>query len=448
MLNFSSVRKIHFLGVGGVSMSSLIRFFRAKGYDVSGSDRAFSPTLVDLNEEGVNVWVGFEPVRMGKPDLAVFTSALSPSDAELTYLRSCGVPTLERHAFLPYLSSFFPRVVAVAGTHGKTTVTSMCAVVLQEAGASFYAHIGGKSRDLPVFPYSGDDLLLIEACEFRRSMLSLSPSVAVVLNAEVDHPDTYRDKSDVFDAFDDFLSSCSDQRIVFGDGDYYSLRQSFFSPTTFGFLPSDRFRAVDVKQYDNACFGFRILRDGEPLCEEIRLRVPGKTNVLNAVACAAICSSLSIRPEVVKRGLTKFSGVERRFEYRGKTGNAAVYVDYAHHPTEIASSIETARLIAKKRLTVVFQPHTFSRTARLKKEFLDVLRRCERLIVVKEYAARENPSDGCSALALFRECSNEEKYYADTLLDAAALVLQKCREDEMVLILGAGDVEKITEFLG
>lgn len=427
-------------------MSSLCRFFHRKGYDVSGSDRTFSSTLFDLHEEGIRVWEGFEPALLGKPDLAVYSSALSETDAELSYLRASGVPILERYAFLPYLSSLFSNVVAIAGTHGKTTVTSMCAVVMRQAGLPFYAHIGGTSNDLGAYYCSGEEYLLIEACEFRRSMLSLSPSVAVVLNAEVDHPDTYRDKSDVFDAFDDFLSLGKNVCIVNGDSEYYKLRQSFFPRVTFGFSPENTFRAVDIKQYENACFGFRILYNGFPYCE-IRLRVPGKVNVANALAAAAVCSSIGIEKSVIEKGLSTFSGVHRRFEYRCKLGRAEVYVDYAHHPTEIAETIKTARLIAKKSLTVVFQPHTFSRTARLKKEFLSALSDCERLVIVKEYAAREKPEDGCSALALFRESSHPQKYYADNLVDAAALLLKKCPDDELVLILGAGDVELITSLL-
>ena len=445
MFCFSSVRKIHFVGVGGVSMSSLCRFFHRKGYEVSGSDRTYSSTLVDLNEEGIPVWEGFEPAKIGKPDLAVYSSAVRETDAELVYLRSSGVPVLERYAFLPYLCSMFEEVVAVAGTHGKTTVTSMCGVVMRLASLPFYAHIGGKSNDIG-FHYSGEKYLLIEACEFRRSMLSLSPSVAAILNAEVDHPDTYRDKSDVFDAFDDFLSSSKAYCIVNGDSEYYRLRQAFYPRISFGFGVNNDYRAVDVKQYENACFGFQVLHKGIPFCN-IRLRVPGKVNVGNAVACVAICATLGIDKSVIERGLGSFTGVGRRFEYRGRVGKAETYVDYAHHPTEITEAIKTARLLAKKRLTVVFQPHTYSRTARLKKEFIASLSDCERLIVVKEYAARENPSDGCSALALFRECPNEEKYYADNLVDAAALLLKKCADDELILILGAGDVEIITSLL-
>ncbi len=427
-------------------MSSLARFFHGKGYEVSGSDRDYSDALVSLSELGVRVWSGFEPALIGSPDLAVFSSAISSSDPELVYLKASGVPVLERHSFLPYLSSFFRYTVAIAGTHGKTTVTSMCAVIMKEASLRFYAHIGGTSKNLGSFYCSGEDYLLMEACEYRRSMLSLSPSVAVVLNAEVDHPDTYRDKSDVFDAFDDFLSSTIALRLTNGDCEYYRLRRKFFNDLTFGFSANCSFRADNVVQYENGCFGCRISRLGSPLCE-IKLKVAGKCNLLDALGAAAVCSSLGIDGETIKKGLESFIGVDRRFDYRGEFLSASVYADYAHHPTEIAETLRTASLLKKNKLIVVFQPHTYSRTASLRKEFISVLSDCNPIIIVKEYAAREKPTDGVSALALFRDLPNAEKYYADNLIDAAALLYKKTAPDDVILVVGAGDVINLVKIL-
>ena len=446
MFDFSSVKKIHFLGVGGVSMSSLARFFHRSGYCVSGSDREYSDTLVSLNEEGISVWPGFEPALIGNPDLVVFSSAIPPFDPELVYLKSSGFTVLERHAFLPYLAALFGYTVAIAGTHGKTTVTSMCALIMKTASLSFYAHIGGASKNLGSFYFSGNDFLLMEACEYRRSMLSVSPFVAAVLNAEVDHPDTYRDKSDVFDAFDDFLASSKGLKIVNGDCEYYRLRQRHLSPVTFGFSPDCEFRGVDVKQFENGCFGCRITHLGI-LLTDIKLKVPGKCNLTDALAAAAICASIGVSGEYIKAGLDNFDGVYRRFDYCGKFLSASVYTDYAHHPTEISETLYTASLLEKNKLIVVFQPHTYSRTARLKKEFVSALAACDKLIIVKEYAARETPSDGMSALALFRECSNREKYYADNLVDAAALLHKKTAPNDLILIVGAGNVVNLAKLL-
>lgn len=449
MINFISVKKIHFLGVGGVSMSSLARFFFEKGYFVTGSDREYSETLVSLNELGVKTWPGFLPDRIGRPDLCVYSSAIDETDAELNYLRSSGVPAIERFALLPYVSSFFRSVLAVAGTHGKTTVTSMCAWIMIGAGLPLYAHVGGTSVDFGPYHYSGDGYFLTEACEYRRSMLALKPDIAVVLNAEVDHPDTYRDKSDVFDAFDDFLSS-SRIRLTNADSEYHALRQKPFSPVTYGFSPSASFRGVNVKQYQNGIFGCQILKDGFPYID-IKMKIPSKTNLENALCACALCSLIGVSKEDIKKGLESFSGVKRRFEYRGKSYSSSVYIDYAHHPTEISTAIETARLVSSSPIAVVFQPHTYSRTARLKKEFVESLSKADILYMVKEYAARETPSDGCGALSLFKECKNAEKYYYENLSSVASDLLLRARDKEnapsLILILGAGNVHCLADLI-
>ena len=386
MIDFKSVKKIHFLGVGGVSLSSLARFFHERGYVVTGSDRSYSKTMESLIENGLNVWVGFCPEKIGSPDLVVYSSAIPETDAERIYLTSVGVPLLERYAVLPYVSSFFRSVLAIAGTHGKTTVTSMCAFVMQGAQLPFYAHIGGTSIDLGAYYHSGDGFFLTEACEYRRSMLALRPDIGVVLNAEVDHPDTYKDKSDVFDAFDDFLSSAQKFRVVNADSEYYLLRQKNCSPITYGFSPNAVFRGVDVKQYENGCFGCQILKNGFPYMA-LRLKIPSKCNLENALCACTVCSLIGISPQIIQKYLERFSGVKRRFELCGYYDKIPVYTDYAHHPTEITQAISTAKMLAKD-VIVVFQPHTYSRTARLKNEFTESLSAATSLIVVKEYAAR------------------------------------------------------------
>lgn len=449
MFDFRTVKKIHFSGVGGVSLSSLARFCHDQGYLVTGSDRAYSQTMESLLEYGIDVWVGFRPEKLGRPDLAVYSSAVPETDPERIYLGGAGVPMLERYAFLPYVSAFFSSVLAIAGTHGKTTVTSMCAHIMHGARLPFYAHIGGTSLDLGPYHHSGNGYFLTEACEYRRSMLALRPDVGVVLNAEVDHPDTYKDKSDVFDAFDDFLSATGKYRVVNADSEYYRLRQKPFSPVTFGFCKEATFRGVDIKMYENGCFGCQILYNGIPFVQ-IRLRIPSKCNLENALCACAVCFLIGISPETIREGLNTFSGVKRRFEKCGTCENIPLYTDYAHHPTEIKQAIETAKDLARSVL-VVFQPHTYSRTARLKEDFVESLSHADSLIVTKEYAARETPADGCSAIALFRACKNHFKYYADDLLEAAVLVrkalLSKENAPTLILVVGAGDIVTLVDLL-
>jgi UDP-N-acetylmuramate--alanine ligase len=447
MLNFDFVKKIHFIGVGGVSLSSLARFMYMKKLEVSGSDRVYSPVLENLSELGVRVWSGFEPSFIGKPDLVVYSSAVKNSDAELSYCRASGFTCLERYEFLPYVEAMFPCTIAVSGTHGKTTVTSMCAEVMKKAELAFYAHIGGDSVTLGNCYYSGDKYFLTEACEYRKSFLALSPFVAVVLNAEFDHPDTYASIEEVYDAFDAFLfKTRKGLRIVGGDTQYYRARQKKNNPITFGFGSENDYVISNVSGLENGCFGFRITHLGMPITD-INLKVPGRHNIIDAAACVAVCDGISLPPEIIKKGLEEFRGVKRRFEYVGEFFSAKVYSDYAHHPSEIEAAIKTARLIAKNRVTVVFQPHTYSRTAALKSDFSKALSAADRLIVVREYAARETADEGTSALALFGECVNEDKTYCGNIVDAAACLTKKTAPGDVIVVLGAGDINNLCSLL-
>ena len=447
MLDFSTVHKIHFLGIGGVSISSLARFFFDKNYEISGSDREHSVTLDTLTELGIRVWTGFEPQLIGNPDLVVYSSAIKKDDPELAYCLASGFTCIERLVLLSYLCTLFEYTVAIAGTHGKTTVTSMCATVFDRAMIPHYAHIGGMSNEFGNYNYTGDKYLLIEACEYRKSLLALSPNVSVVLNAEFDHPDTYKTKSELYDTFDTFLSNTQKGlKIVNGDNDYYAIRQNVKDVITFGVKENNHYRAENIRETKNGCLGFDITYLGIPLLD-IELSVPGEHNLLNALATTCICHSIGIDVEIIKNALVTYKGVKRRFENTGIFRGCNVYVDYAHHPTEINVAIATAKKIAKNGLWVVFQPHTYSRTLALKKEFVDALSNCEKLIILTEYACREKEEDGIGAYPLYNSCINKEKYFCKSIIEVATLLTKKTAPNECILVLGAGDVINLTKIL-
>ena len=447
MLDFSLIKNIHFIGIGGVSLSSLARFFHRKGYCVSGTDSTFSPILETLIDEGIKIRVGFSPDAFPRPDLVVYSSAVPETDTELIYMRSIGVPCVERYVLLGYVSSLFPFTIAISGTHGKTTVSSMCGCVMKTAMLPFYAHIGGESNTLGGCYYSGDTYFLCEACEYRKSMLALSPFVSVVLNVEFDHPDTYKDKTEVYDTFDTFLQlNPHGISIINGDCEYYKLRQKHFHPITFGFNIENDYVMLNIEQHKNGCFGCSIYHLGVPLVD-ILLKVPGKHNLINACACVAVCNTIGVPTKYIKQGLNEFTGVKRRFEFCGTFFSSAVYSDYAHHPTEIRETLNTAKLLPHNKLTVVFQPHTFSRTSSLKAEFIKVLSDCDNLIIVKEYAARENADCGCSALSLFNECTVPNKFYCSNILEVATVITKQTAPNDVILVLGAGDINNLCKIL-
>lgn len=447
MLDFSTVHKIHFLGIGGVSISSLARFFFDKNYEISGSDREHSVTLDTLAELGIRVWTGFEPQLIGSPDLVVYSSAIKKDNPELAYCIASGFTCVERLVLLSHLCKLFEYTVAIAGTHGKTTVTSMCATVFDRAMIPHYAHIGGMSNEFGNYLYTGDRYLLIEACEYKKSLLALSPSVSVILNAELDHPDTYKTKSELYDTFDTFFDNTNKGlKILNGDDDYYLHRQRLKDVITFGFGKDNHYKAENIFKTKNGCLGCTMSYCGIPLFD-IELSVPGKHNLINALATTCICHSIGIETSIIKNGLISYQGVKRRFEKVGIFCGCDVYLDYAHHPTEILTAINTAREITKSKLWVVFQPHTYSRTLALKESFIEALSNSDNLVILTEYASREKEEDGISAYALYNSCTNRERYFCKSIIEVATLLTKKTAPNECILVLGAGDVINLTKIL-
>ena len=391
MFDFFGCKRVHFLGIGGVSTSLLARFLFASGIEVTGTDRQASDVLNSLAEAGIPVWTGFLPEKTGRPSAVVYSSAIPKNDPEYIYLLSCGVPLYERFELLGAVAERFSCKICIAGTHGKTTTTAMIGKVLSDERKKLFVHVGGNCPDLGEFLYTGNDYFVCEACEYKKSLLSLHPDIAVVLNAEMDHPDTYRTLAEVYDTFDLYLQNASKNSIsiLCGDDPYYQCRQRFHHPITFGFDPECTYRIVNERE-KNGRFGCDIEYLGQNIYS-FDLSVIGRHNLLNAAACAAVCSMLKIDKTVVENSLSSFSGVKRRFEYKGLFLGASVYSDYAHHPTEIAAGLSAAKKLLGRngKLWAVFQPHTFSRTQALSGEFCQALLACDGLIILKEYAARE-----------------------------------------------------------
>ena len=450
MEKFDEIRKVHFIGIGGVSVSALATLCLKRGIIVTGSDREYSERMLNLSLSGCEVWVGSEPERIVGVDLVVYSGAVKRNDPEYAYCVERGIKVMERSAFLSLVASYFKCVIAVAGTHGKTTVTSLIAKILIEANLPCCCHIGGDAVGIGNMHYSGDEYFLTEACEYRKSLLFLDPDIGIVLNAEYDHPDTYRDLSEVYDTFDTYLSRSRSKglSLVCGDEKYYALRQSINENMTFGKTEKNRFRAEKIREYRKGYYEFEVTDYGNPLFT-VRLPIPGIHNINNALCAIAVGVILRIPFEAIKSAVKNFGGVGRRFEKTSVYFGATVYSDYAHHPDEIKASIATAKEILKenKRLVCVFQPHTFSRTAKLFDEFatcFDV----DEIIILKEYPARETPADGKSALELYRALPNTNKRYYDNIIDVAAYITNSVRPDDIVLILGAGDIDNLTYLLG
>lgn len=465
-------KHIHFTGVGGASMSALAEYAALSGAAVSGSDRTQSETLDRLARAGIKVYAGVNEDIIGEADLVVRSSAVPLSNPEITRAETLGIPVVERHEFLACVAEDFERVVAVAGTHGKTTVTAMIAHILKSAGVPFVAHIGGEPVGMGNLTVFGGDgrlprgIFLTEACEYRRHLLALSPDVAVVTNMECDHPDCYPDIREVYSVFAKFVEKCPHTVIETKNAfictgahtnicaDVHNAKREYSGGDT---VARDAESFVGAG-HDVCTYGVsRILecstRQTAVVCKDGRecvlsLRAAGSHLLADALFAVAAVGELGVDFCVACNALGDFKGVKRRFEKVGEAEGAQVVFDYAHHPTEIACTLEAAR--AYGRPLVVFQPHTFTRTARYLEDFAAVLGKEERVILMPTYAAREMPEEGADSAVLAREIKDKYPFCgvylpknADETLDYVKLF---AGEFDIVLFLGAGDIYNLKRF--
>jgi UDP-N-acetylmuramate--alanine ligase len=434
-----SGRRLHFIGIGGAGMSGLALVAHALGATVTGSDRAESSYSARLREAGIEPVIGHR--AGGVPDGAevVVSTAIAPDNPELAAAREAGAPVLHRGDLLGEVSRL-KRCVAVAGTHGKTTTASMAAHVLVSLGREPSYLIGGELRSTGTnAAWGAGEWLVVEADESDRSFLKLAPALGVVTNVELDHHSTYRSALEIEAAFAAFAAGC--ERVAAW------VEAPVPSPDeTFG-VDAGSLAAHELELLDG---GSRFVVDGV----EVRLTVPGKHNVLNALAALAACRAADVPVAEAGPALAAFSGARRRFELRGRTASGAeVYDDYAHHPTEVRATLEAARTLDPARLIACFQPHLYSRTAMLAREFGRALALADIVCVLDVYPARERAEDhpGVSgwlvAAAAASAARGRRVFWTPSMNDAERQLRPLLVEGDLLLTLGAGDVDSLAERL-
>ncbi len=446
MSKISKIARIHFIGIGGASMSSLAKLMLSKGKQVSGSDKAYSEQVEMLTEWGATITIGSDISAMKDAELVVYNSAIASEDVELVYARTNGIATVERHLFLSEVSVDYEKIIAIAGTHGKTTTTAMLATIFNECGTQFTAHIGGNMAGHGNMIYKGEKYFITEACEYKKNLLSLQADIAVVLNAEYDHPDTYKNKKEVEDTY---LEFCKNTRIggtviVGKECGLYEVPKQAIS---YG-LEGAGYTLRHITHQVSGCYSCELYNGGEKEAD-LALSISGIHNLYNATACYIVAKICGLQKQNIIDSINNFKGVARRFECKGKVKEARVIIDYAHHPTEIAAAISTAKVQCEGKLHVVFQPHTFSRTACLFKEFCECFYAADSLILFKEYAARENISCGLDCFTLYSTIASTRKniFYYDNMLKLASKVVSIIKKDDIVLILGAGDIDMLSDLI-
>ena len=430
-------------------MSALAKLMLLWGHEVSGSDAVYSHEAYELVEWGAYVYAGSNEQKVCEADIVVYTAAIREDDPELNIAKKLSKKIISRDYFLKEVSAEFSRVVAVGGTHGKTTASAMIAEILFEADESFTAHIGGYTSRGNLI-YRGKDIFVTEACEYNRSFLSLSPDLSLILNAEADHPDTYKNLNEVYAAFTSFASNVKrgGTVIVNRDSEFYSIIKSTYkNMLTYGIENTSDFTATNIINYGNGCYGFRIRRKGRP-DTDIKLSVPGYHNIYNALGAFSVSSLLGVDGRTASRALERFNGVKGRFELIGEKHGVLFYRDYAHHPTEIRASVLTAlKLKPRGRLVILFQPHTLSRTEALFEDFGEAFCDADKIFFLREYSARKEEG-GKTAYDLYEKLKYRgEVYYYKNRLELCSGVLQSVRDGDIVLILGAGDISEIGAIL-
>lgn len=442
-------RKGHLIGIGGVSMSSLAEVLCGMGIVVTGSDMNNGPNLKSLIERGIPVALGHRAENIGENvDFVVRTAAVHDDNPEIIRAHERGIPVFERTQAWGAISKDYANALCISGTHGKTTTTSMCTHILMAADRDPTVMIGGTLPLLNAGHRVGHgNTIIMEACEYYNSFLSLHPTVAVILNVEADHLDFFRDLKDVEHSFRTFASRVPEDGYVVANHDdrntMDTVRGMDRKLITFGLSPAADVYAENIR-YIGANSEFDVMYKGS-LFTDVTLHVPGVHNVKNALAATAAAICLGVRPNAVKYGLAGFNGAGRRFEFKGKFNGADVYDDYAHHPGELKVLLDTVERLNYKRSVVVFQPHTYSRTAALFEDFVKQLRRPDVLMLAEIFSAREQNTIGISSSALAERVENAGFFPSFGELEAE--LRRIARPGDIILTVGAGDVYKIGESL-
>ncbi len=457
VVNFSRPCHIHFIGIGGISMSGLAQIVLKEGFQVSGSDMKKSALTEELMSLGARIHYPQQAANITPDiDLIVYTAAIHEDNPEFAAAKAAGIPMLTRAEFLGQLMSNYARSVAVAGTHGKTTTTSMITHILLAAGADPTISVGGilKAIDGNI-RVGSSDCFVTEACEYTNSFLHFFPKYSVVLNVEAEHLDFFKDYDDIRHSFHQFLSgtAADGSAIVNGEiPDVAGLTAGIDAPVvTYGFDPAFDVYADQITYDTFGCASFHIhAADRTPLA--VTLHVPGKHNVSNALAAYALTSAMGIAPDAIAAGLSAFTGTDRRFQYKGTIDGITVIDDYAHHPTEIRATLAAAKNYPHKRLVCVFQPHTYSRTKAFLDDFADALSAADVVVLADIYAARETDNLGVSSRDICDRLTARgcEAYYfptEETFDGLEKFLLKKCIDGDMLITMGAGNILEVGEHL-
>lgn len=435
-------KRIHLVGIGGVSMRPLGLVLKGMGLMVTGSDMNASVSTEELESNGIPVTIGHRAENVQGADCIIRTAAVHNDNPEIAGARAAGIPVFERAQAWGVIMRAYRNAICVSGTHGKTTTTSMIAHILMEGQWDPTVMIGGYLPLLHAGHRVGQgDTILLESCEYCDSFLNFFPTLAVILNIEADHLDYFKDLQDVQKSFRKFAQLSTGGILANGDDPNTADALKDMNYTSFGFGENNRIRAVDAS---GDWRKFDVLCDGVKYCH-LELPVYGHHNALNALAAAGAAWILGMPGEVVERGIASFHGAGRRLEFKGKVNGADLFDDYAHHPGELAATIEAVQAMGYKRIIFAFQPHTYTRTHALFQDFVRELRKLDLVVLAEIYAARERNTIGISSRDLMQEIPGS--IYCATLPEVTEQLRKLAQPGDVILTVGAGDIYRAGEAL-
>ena len=453
-IQFDKPVHVHFIGIGGISMSGLAEILLSRKFPVSGSDSHESALTDQLAAQGAVVHYPQMAENITDDiDVVVYTAAIHPDNPEFRAAQEKNLPMLTRAQLLGEIMRNYKEAINVSGTHGKTTTTSMITEILLEAHKDPTVSVGGMLKDIGGnISVGGQETFVVEACEYTNSFLSFFPTIEVILNVEADHLDFFKDIDDIRHSFKLFAEKLPEDGLLVINKDIkhseYFTQALKCRVVTFGHEKDADYTANFISYDKFAHPSYTLFYKGEELAQ-VELGVTGEHNIYNSLAAVAVARSLDIPMETILRGLKRFTGTDRRFQKKGSVNGFTIIDDYAHHPQEIAATIEAAKKYPHRKLWIVFQPHTYSRTAALLDDFAGALSQADEIVLADIYAAREKNTIGISSDDLRKHMleQNTNVYYIPKFEDIEDFLLQHVEEGDVLITMGAGDIYKVGDDL-
>ncbi|MBQ9961551.1 MAG: UDP-N-acetylmuramate--L-alanine ligase [Firmicutes bacterium] len=455
MINLSDYKTIHCIGIGGIGLSAIAEILLSRGYQVTGSDMKESDITTNLAAKGARIFLGHRAENVANADLIVYSAAVANDNPELAAARANNIPAVTRAEMLGTLMDEYENSIAISGTHGKTTTTSMVSLILDSAKMEPTILVGGNLSEIGGNVKVGTSQYFVtEACEYMDSFLSLRPEIEVILNIDSDHLDYFKDIDHIVSSFDKFAALVpAGGMIVAYDANPFvnKVIKDLDNVVTFGFNESCTYGASNISFNESGMPSFDVNKEGQKL-GTVQLSVPGEHNILNSLAAFACCHALGVDSDIICQTLARYHGTQRRFDIVGTTSKGIKIVDdYAHHPTEIKATLSACQNVPHNNLWCLFQPHTYTRTLALFDEFADSFDKADKLVLAEIYAAREKNIYKISSSQLADKIKelhpDKDVIFMSDFNEMADYVSENAQHGDLVLTMGAGDIFKVGEMI-